>query len=159
MSGRRGVRRVAPAFMSFDECIRLGLEDARRMARRRRHRQLAVAVSVLLALAAVMGGGLWLLDMRVSDAEAMAGCERTVQSLSDLYSYASNLHGRLKDVFERGDAGYDLDALAAAYDVAPPGLPALDCSADPSLPGLDADSLSDDLDGYVSWLEDLLSVE
>lgn len=159
MSGQRDVRRVAPAFMSFDECIRLGVEDANRLIRRHRIRTVTAWVMVPLSLALLAGGGLWALEVSARRAEALRSCNQTVESLSERYSYALTLHGRVRNMFEQGNTAYDLDALAAAYDIAPPVLPTVDCEADPAMKGADADSAASDLDGYVSWLEDLLSVE
>lgn len=145
--------------MSFDECIRLGVEDANRLIRRHRIRTVTAWVMVPLSLALLAGGGLWALEVSARRAEALRSCNQTVESLSERYSYALTLHGRVRNMFEQGNTAYDLDALAAAYDIAPPVLPTVDCEADPAMKGADADSAASDLDGYVSWLEDLLSVE
>lgn len=144
--------------LSFDECISRGVRMARRAEIRRRRRRRAVALSVtavVLLGSAATGATLTYMGRK---ADELRACERTVETLSDSYSRASDLYDEMRGVFERGDAGYDLDSLAAAYDIAPPIMPELDCSADPGLSGVDTDSLAKDLDDYVSWLEGLLHV-
>lgn len=159
MRSRRTTRSRRMPQPTFDECIRLGVEDANRLIRRHRIRTVTAWVMVPLSLALLAGGGLWALEVSARRAEALRSCNQTVESLSERYSYALTLHGRVRNMFEQGNTAYDLDALAAAYDIAPPVLPTVDCEADPAMKGADVDSAASDLDGYVSWLEDLLSVE
>lgn len=146
------------SMLSFEECIRRGVRDAKREMLRRRRRRRAAAASVVVALLAVCAGaGVWMLG-DASKVRELQECEESVKSLSDSYSQASELHAKLREIFIRGDEGYDLNALSAAYDSEPPGIPAVDCSTNPSLDGVDVDSLSGALRDYISQTKGLLGM-